>query len=178
MIENEGSTDDYDEVATDNVSTKHIEGNGNNGDDTDASKCSESKRIPSTTNITNIVRENVDRSTIIDKGSTNDYDEVATDNVSTKHIEGNGNNRDGVDDDSSSIDPEMYTVASNKSTPSIDNALSLLHKLHSEKKIQTTKIILIVLQIQTTMKTFHKTTILPLRRLQIVKKIWKKMEVM
>ena len=187
-IIDKGSNNDYDEVATDNISTKPIEGNGNNRDGVDASKPSESKRIPSTTNITNIARENVDRSTIIDKGSNYDYDEVVADNVSTNPVENNGNNRDGVDtskcseskrvpstinivrkiidsmidnisekttdqtednlvrilskndisndlsdDDSSSIDPEMYTVASNESTTSMNNALSLLHKLHLEK---------------------------------------------
>ena len=183
-IVDKGSNNDYDEVTTDNVSTKPIESNGNNRDDIDISKHSESNTNPSTTNITNIiVRENVDRSSIIDKGSNNDYNEAATDNVSTKPIEGNGNNRDDVDtskcskskripsttnivreiinsmidnisdkatdqigdnlvhisskndilndiedDDSSSIDLEMYTVASHKLTTSINNALSLLHE--------------------------------------------------
>ena len=41
---------------------------------------------------------------------------------------------DIVDDDSLSIDLEKYAVASNKSTrTSIDNVLSLPHKLHLEK---------------------------------------------
>ena len=50
-IIDKGSNNDYNEAATDNVSTKPIEGNGNNRDDVDASKSSESRTIPSTTNI-------------------------------------------------------------------------------------------------------------------------------
>ena len=129
LIENEGSIDDYDEVATDNVSTKPIEGCGNNRDDVDASKHSKSKRIPSTTNITNIVREIINSmiGNISDKTTDQTGDNLV--HISSK----NDILNDLLDDDSSYIDPEMYAVASKKLTTSIDNALSLQHKLHLKK---------------------------------------------
>ena len=65
FIENEGSTDDNDKETTCTGTTKPIEGDGNNRDAVVASKRSESRTNPSTTDKTSIVRANVNKSTIL-----------------------------------------------------------------------------------------------------------------
>ena len=125
-IENERSTGDYDKETTDTITTKPIEGNGNNRDAVDASKRSESRTNPSTTDIVGEIINNMIHNI------TENTTDITGDNlvrISSK----NDTLNDIEDDDSLSTDLEKY-VGSNESTTSIDNALSLLHKLHLEKE--------------------------------------------